>query len=844
MSPCLEALMRFVLSLAWRDLRGAGRSLWVFCACLVLGVTLIAASGGLFRQVSGALLDDTRALFGGDLEVRAAAPLSDAELIWLRKRSEVSLLMEIRTMLRTPDGRAHLVELQSFDNTYPLYGDIVLTPPAALASALAPREGKWGAALDPVLADRLGLGPGDPVQVGDVVLTVRALITRQPDRSLRADWRGQPVLIAAGALDASGLVQPGSRVAHRYRIKTAEDPGAWRQAFVAAFPDSTAEIQTFTERGERLTEVLGQIASGLLLIGFSALFIGGLGVFNSVHSYLQGKLATLATLRALGMREQRLAAVYLCQILLLASAASLLGAVLGSALALGGTMVAAAHLPLAPAMAKLALPAGISWLFGVLTALAFALPAVGRALSITPAALFRGLEGAVTHTPAAYWKLTAILGVLTTALLLAAVPEPRFGLGFVLVCALLLLLLEGLVRALRHAARSLTGHRALQGRFVLRLALSNLYRPGSALRPSLLSLGSALTLLVASTIVVGALLRTVNETVPTQAPALVFYDVPAERKEDFHTLLAQSSSLTRVELAPLVLGRVYAVNGERLRDSADSARAREARDEHKLSYRLNNFDHVDLAHGRWWPDDYRGPPLVAMEDREAGQLGLKIGDLVRFEILGETVDARLTAIYSQRRLQSRFWFEAIFSDGVLDPFITRYVGAAHLDDAEAIAAQNRIAEAMPGVVSVATAGILNEARTLLGRAGAGLSVIAAVSLIASLLVLASVLASARARQVYDASVLHTLGARLGLIRASLRMEYALLAVLTTVFATVCGGALAHALLSYRLQLNPGNLWWLGAATAAAVSITSLGAGGSYLLRRLRFSPAILLRASG
>ena len=54
-------------------------------------------------------------------------------------------------------------------------------------------------------------------------------------------------------------------------------------------------------RSERMAEVLGQVGSALLLVGFSALFVGGLGVFNSVHGYLQGKLATLATLRALGM---------------------------------------------------------------------------------------------------------------------------------------------------------------------------------------------------------------------------------------------------------------------------------------------------------------------------------------------------------------------------------------------------------------------------------------------------------------------------------------------------------------------------------------------------------------
>jgi putative ABC transport system permease protein len=836
--------MRALISLAWRDLRGSGRSLWVFCACLALGVALIAAGGGLFRQVSGGLLADARALFGGDLEVRHRAPLAAAELDWMRQHGDVSLLVELRTMLLTTDGRAHLVELQSTDSSYPLYGTVALRPPAPLAEALAQRDGAWGAAIDPVLAQRLGLAVGDRVQLGDLTAIVRARIERQPDRSLRADWSGPPVLIAADALAATGLVQPGSRLSYRYRVKTAAAPTAWRTAFAAAFPAADWEVRTFAERSERIAEVMGQIASGLLLIGFSALFIGGLGVFNSVHAYLQGKLATLATLRALGLRDRRLAAVYLCQILLLAGAASLAGALAGGALALVGTAVAAERLPLAPTLWSLPLPLGVAWLFGVLTAVTFALPALGRALSVTPAALFRGIDPAATRTPAGYWWLTGACALVAVALVMAAVPEPRFGLGFVLVMTLLLVLLDGLVRVLRVAAHRLAGHRLLAGRFELRLALANLYRPGSPLRPALLSLGSALTVLVASTLVVAALLRTIDETIPERAPALAFYDIPAPQLEAFRALVRASPSLERLDLAPLVLGRLSRVNAESLRDSADAARALEARDEHKLSYLAGNFDHVEIDRGAWWPADYSGPPLVAMEDREADQLGLAVGDRLRFDLPGGSVDARLAVIYSQRRFQTRMWLEAIFSDGALDPFITRYVGTAYMSPDDALAAQNRIAAAAPNVVTVRTDGMLAEARALLARAGAGLGVIAGVSLAASLLVLVSVVAATRVQLVYDATILHTLGARVGVIRRSLQLEYALLALLTSAFAIAAGSAIAIALLRYRLQLEVADVWWLGAVTAVAVSAASLGLGARYLLRQLRVAPAALLRSGG
>ena len=164
------------------------------------------------------------------------------------ERGTVSRVVELRTMLRVADGRAQLIELQSADARYPLYGTVELAPAGDLASTLAQRDGQWGAALDGALAQRLGLAVGDRVEVGDLTLTVRAVVQRQPDRSLRADWSGAPVLVADGALQATGLVQPLSRVEYQYRVRTGLAPAVWRDAFVAAFPTLDAEVRTFEER--------------------------------------------------------------------------------------------------------------------------------------------------------------------------------------------------------------------------------------------------------------------------------------------------------------------------------------------------------------------------------------------------------------------------------------------------------------------------------------------------------------------------------------------------------------------------------------------------------------------
>ncbi len=834
--------MPFLLDLAWRDLRASGRRLWIFIACLVLGVSLVAAGGGLYRQVADALRHDARLLFGGDVEVESPTPLPADALAWMQARGTVSRVIELRTMLRTEAGRAQLIELLSADDAYPLYGTVALQPAGTLADTLAQQDGRWGAAIDASLATRLGLKAGNRIDIGDLPLTVRALVVRQPDRSLRADWGAAPVLVAEGALMATGLVQPLSRVEYRYRVRTPDAAPAWRDAFLAAFPALDAEVRSFDERSDRMAEVLRQIGSGLLLIGFSALFIGGLGVFNSVQAYLQGKLTGLATLRALGLRDRRLAAFVLLQIGLLALLASVVGVALGLGLALAGAQLAADKLPVSFLLAGLWQPALVALLFGVLTALAFSLPALGRALSVSPAVLFRGTEGATLTVPRWARHATAGAAVLTLALLVATLPDPRFGLAFVAATAAVLLVLDGATRGLRRVAARLQHHPALP--LPLQLALAGLQQPQSPLRTALLSLGSALTLLVACTLVVVTLLRTVNDTVPAQAPALVFYDVQTDQIPLLRETLQASPGLQDVKTAPLVLGRLVAVNGDALRESGDSERDRESRDEHKLSDRSGNFDDVVIDRGAWWPADHRGEPLVAMEDREADELGLKVGDRLRFEIQGQPVEAQLAAIYSQRRMQSRLWLEAIFSDGVLDPFITRHVGAAWMPADQTLDAQDRLAAAAPNIATARTESMLRETRALMGRASGGLSVVAGVCLAASLLVLASVVAASRSRQLYDATVMHALGARHSLLRGVLVWEYVLLASVTAGFALLAGSALATGLLLWRLDMSPAGLYWSGGVTALAVSGLSMALGARYLLSQMRLSPAMLLRSGG
>ena len=205
----------------WRDLKGnrGSRALHLMATSLFLGVLLIAACTGLLALVRDGIASEERQLFGGDVELDVRNPLSNNELEWLRTQGTVSRLTELRTMVGSADGNFTVIELQSVDQHYPLYGTVRFEPSMTLADATH----GFGAAIDPALASDLGLDVGDTITVGSTELVVRALIVDQPDRAFSADVRGPPVLVSQTALDDTGLITPTSLVDYEYRVRLEGD---------------------------------------------------------------------------------------------------------------------------------------------------------------------------------------------------------------------------------------------------------------------------------------------------------------------------------------------------------------------------------------------------------------------------------------------------------------------------------------------------------------------------------------------------------------------------------------------------------------------------------------------
>ncbi|MEM7670710.1 MAG: hypothetical protein AAF317_16505 [Pseudomonadota bacterium] len=232
--------MRALVRIALRDLRGGLAGFRVFLVCLVLGVAGIAAVGSIAEAISRGLAAEGREILGGDVSVSFTYRFADEEeRAWLGAQGDISEIADLRSMIGLPgqpEGRA-LSHVKGVDAMWPLYGEAD-TDGGHLDDLLAERDGRYGLITEPVLAERLGLEPGDAVRLGAAIFEFRGRLLREPDAASQGFNLGPRTVVSLDGLRSAGLLEPGTLYSILYRLRLDDRPlGALQSDFRTAFPD-------------------------------------------------------------------------------------------------------------------------------------------------------------------------------------------------------------------------------------------------------------------------------------------------------------------------------------------------------------------------------------------------------------------------------------------------------------------------------------------------------------------------------------------------------------------------------------------------------------------------------
>jgi len=852
----LPHMWRLAVVYALRELRSGVRGFYIFIACLVLGVAMMTAVESLSRGLSDSLRHDGRQILGGDLSLRTphAPPRDDVLRFFERDMgARLSIITETRAMARSEDAeKATIVEIKAVDDAWPLYGTAAFAdgagrpldlPPAALLADNA--QSTAGAAVEKELLSRLGLAVGDKIFVGTTGFEIRAVLTREPDRIGGTGFflsprllLGKEAFLKTGLRGAEGLLEFKTNLALP-GLDTESDLKAAVARIEKAFPSENFRLRDFTRAAPRVERYIERLTLFLMLISLTTLLIGGVGISNAVKSFLDSRMAEIATLKCLGAPQSFVFRMYLAQILILATLGILIGIALGAGGAIFASGIVTGQFQLTDRTAFYPAVWLVAAAFGYLMTLCFSLWPLGRAVRTAPNALFRALVAPVDGQPGLGVVLALLLCALAMALLaIGTATIPRYAAGFV-VAALIAFCtfymasnaVQGLLGRIRHITRP-----------ELRMAIANVSRPGNPTTSIVLSLGLGLTVLIAMAQVENNFSRLLKDDLAADVPSFFFLDIQPDQKDGFEQLVMGTKGARNLVLTPNFRGYVTHVNG------VDARKALVNKDEEWLIRGDRGFTwlrdlpaHSTITQGKWWPAGYNGPPLVSVASNVQRGFNVGVGDTITVNILGVDITATIANVRDVEWASFTMNFAITFAPGALDDFPAPYIATAIVDADAEQKLQADIARAFPNITSVRVKEALGIVQGLVRAVAEAVRLSAVLTLAAGTLVLAGGIAAARRRHIYDAVVLKVLGATRRRILGTFLLEYGLMGLITVAIAAVLGTlggwTALETVLNIPFKFSGGAVVWI---TLLCLGIT-LAAGFSGTLRALRQKPARWLR---
>ena len=870
--------------MAYRDSRASKWKLALFSTSVVFGVAALVIIGSLKNNLNDSVKSQSKSLLGADVQIGGRQEFSEATINLTKEiGGEQAREVSFSTMLTVGDNpQPRLVSIRGVEQGFPFYGEVATTPAKQWNAIHSQR----GVLVDESFLISMKAKIGDMAKFGNQELPIIGTLDQSPPSSSGFANMNPTVVTSFDVLQESNLLGNKSLSFHRtyFKLPDVKDHKEMLKEYQPVLDAERLRTTTATQRSERIESTINNLYLFLNLIGFSSLFLGGIGIAGAIHIHISERISSVVTLRCLGCTSANAFAIYFIQGVCMGILGTLLGLVVGY-----GTILIAAsfveYLPAAvpieitikPVMYEVAKAACI----GFMISICFALLPLLKLRNISPLAALRqdgtGLEEKSSTRDPLRWLI--IITLAGTAFLLAWLDnsgQVKVGRGKVGSVAIagsyvgFLALTFGLLLSFGMLLRwllKLCVNRSWP--FTVRQGFSALYRPNNQTSIFMLSIGLGVFFLFTLMFMQNILLQWLSPERLEGRPNVFIVDVPPEDADEAIETIKDSGS-TPLGAAPIIQLRLTKVKGkpveEILKEQADKEEARKAsgkftgEDEKKIprwvlrrsfrsTFRSEISDTEKVVSGEWTGQcDWSTKAIpISMEEDIAADLGLVLGDKITMEIegFGEEIELQVTSLREVDWRSMNLNFFIVLPAGAVDDYVSFNVLTARSDSPEArVKLQQAMFAKWPSVSVVDLSLILKTVQSVLNAAGKAIQVMSLFTVITGSIVLISALLSGRKIRTKETVLLRTLGAIQGQIARILAIEYALLATL----ATVAGTGLA-ALASYLLSQNlfeadvyvfPWGQLFVGVSVVIVITVTL----GMLLSRGIAKTPPMHALKSG
>ncbi|EKA7372310.1 FtsX-like permease family protein [Vibrio parahaemolyticus] len=745
-------------------------NLWPISVALVLVIASIFALSALASRMEQVIVKQGKDALTADAVFVSANPLSDS-LLKSTEQLERSVMTRFSTMAFSDNGM-QLISVRGVDESYPLMGELVLD--GNESGRVKPNQ-LW---LDERIMAQLEVNKGDNVTIGDADFTVSGAVLMEPGLSFNPFQQMPAAYIHQSDVEKTGAIQVGSRVQYRLFLKA--DNAALKQLQDKTVLSPSDRWRT-QDTASRSNEVFDRTTQYLSLTVAIVIIMAATTLVLTCQNYVNSRTQTIAMLKSLGASRRWIEKWVLIQVAILLVTASIVGLILGSGLEY------LLRIPLKDLLPNPLPSYGVTpFVVAVVSAILITVPALGiplLGLIKTPA-----LEVLQQGTAQRSWK--RLLLVLVPVLPLLALYASNTLVWIVLAgIAALFVVLAGLSIALTKLFSRFATKPAMK------LALSRINRTPitSGLQFGALSL--SLMLLSIIWLVRSDILADWERTLPADAPNVFALNIADYELANYLETL-DKNGVTRSQAFPIIRGRLTEINGQNVKDVEYEGEGSDAiRRELNLTWGDQLPEYNDVLSGKW-----TNANSVSVEADVARDLGIQLGDKLRFVINSQNFDATVDTIrhVEWRDMKPNFYF--IFSSDVMANVPGSYLISYRINEGnESLLTSMSRAHPTVSVLDIRTMG--EKIQALIQQIVSAITILALLGVIAGLLLIFTLLRLSLSQRQQEIRLYRTLGSSKKRINTTLWAEYGIMALVASSVAVMAAEACVAAVMKYGFDLN-------------------------------------------
>ncbi|MBE8606711.1 ABC transporter permease [Vibrio sp. OPT10] len=751
--------------------------LWPVSIALTLIIACVFALSALAERMEQVIVKQGKDALTADSVFISANPIPQLLLeLTEAEQLESSQLTRFSTMAFS-DHSMQLVTVKAVESNYPLRGEMILQQANdTFRNHVEPGE-LW---LDERIFAQLEVEIGDNVTIGDADLTITGRITQEPGLSFNPFQQMPAVLIHESDIDATGAIQPGSRVSFRLFLNGDETQLKSAQDSIELTPSDRWRTQDSASRTNEMFESTTQYLS--LTVAIVVIMAATTLVLTCQH-YVASRRKTIAMLKSLGASKQWIIKWLSVQVFLLV----VIGAALGIAIGIGLEFLL--RIPLGdllptPLPSYGAEPA----ILAILSSLLIGVPALGIPLiGLVSTSAISVIQS--SHQSNESYKKYLLLLVPIIPMMLMYGDNLLVWIVLVGIACLFLVLAIVSTVVLRLFSKLPTSTS-------MRLALSRINRTPLATGIQFGSLALSLMLLSIIWLVRSDLLSDWQQTLPENAPNAFALNIASYEKDSYLATI-DSNEVERTQAFPIIRGRLTTINGVEAAEYSDTSDQTDA-----LSREINFTwgdslpEYNEVLEGSWTQEQG-----VSVESDVADQLGLKIDDELSFTINSQSVSAKVNSIreVEWREMKPNFYF--IFTPDVLSSIPSTWLVSFRLEE-QHNQMLNELSRKHPTVSLMDIRKMGSKIQELLKQIVWSITVLAALGVVAGLLLIFTLLRLSLSQRQQEIRLYRTLGASKKRILNTIWCEYGLMALVAGSIAALGSELSVAGVMNFGFELEP------------------------------------------